>query len=112
MSRRSLIVLLSLLAATACHDRGVKTPPTSPQVEPSPAPVAFDIVDSRDNADAVEHFYFIEPVDRRPKTGGAKLGPFDTSLEKYLALEIGQVVNNACQQPLPAGSPNKEGLGR
>src|SRR6476661_5274383 len=96
------------LIATVCGE-----PATPPAASRAPvvtvAPPQLAITDGRDDG-GVAHFFFLEPVDRRPK--GQKLGPPDRSLEGNLALEICRWLGDHCAQPLLARYTKTTGVGK
>lgn len=99
--------LLPLVAAVCGDPASRHSAPQAPTEVVSPP--EFAITDARDDA-GTAHFYFLQPVDRRPK--GQRLGPADRSLESNLALEICLWMTDHCAQPLLARYTKTSGVGK
>lgn len=97
------------LIAAVCGEPGAPRAAASAPTVATVTPPEFAITDSRDDA-GIAHFFFLEPVDRRPK--GKSLGPADRSLESYLSLEICQWLGDHCAQPLLARYTKTSGVGK
>lgn len=100
-----LFLLLSIVAA--CSD--ATAPIESSETGLTPEAPWFAITDARDDA-GLEHFYFLEPVDRRPKR--RSLGAPDRTLTPHLAVEICRWTSSGCAQPLLARYTSTSGVGK
>ena len=112
MRRQSILSTLGAcllpLVAAVCGDPASRHSTLQAPTEVA-TPPEFAITDARDDA-GMAHFYFLQPVDRRPK--GQRLGPADRSLENNLALEICLWMGDHCAQPLLARYTKTSGVGK